>query len=81
MSQSRSKLYWRCRRGMLELDLLLQRFLGHGYGSMDEQGRRVFEEKVLEFSDQDLHDYLFGTKQPDDKEVARVIESIRSAQN
>ncbi len=66
---------------MLELDLLLQGFLRHGYEALDDRGQRVFEEEVLKLADQDLHDYLLGTKQPHDKEVARVIESIRTAQN
>lgn len=81
MSLPPAKLYWRCRRGMLELDLLLQGFLDSGYRAMDESGRRIFEEKVLQLSDQALHDYLFGNKQPNDKEVARVIESVRTAQD
>jgi antitoxin CptB len=36
---SRNRLYWKCRRGLLELDLVLQRFIPDDYD-------RSFEETV-----------------------------------
>lgn len=72
----RGRLYWRCRRGMLELDLLLQGFLDGGYADLDAAGRRAFE-RLLETPDSDLQDLLLGGKPPDDTEVAHVIEAIR----
>jgi len=75
---SDGRLYWRCRRGMLELDLLLQGFLERGYGELDAAGRAAFE-RLLETPDTDLQALLLGGKQPDDTEVAHVIEAIRRA--
>ena len=34
-----SRLRWRCRRGMLELDLLLGRFVNEHYRELDGAGR------------------------------------------
>lgn len=74
--QVRRRLYWRCRRGMLELDLLLQGFLENGYDALDEQGRRGFIE-MLEFSDQMLLEYFLGRMQPVDRVIADVVTAIR----
>lgn len=79
--QVRRRLHWRCRRGMLELDLLLQGFLDKGYDALDEQGRRGFIE-MLEFSDQMLLEYFLGRLQPVDRVIADVVAAIRrSAHN
>jgi antitoxin CptB len=68
---------WKCRRGMLELDLLLGGFLERGYGRLDEAGRRCFE-RTLNYPDAILLEWLLGRSRPVDKDVARLIESIRS---
>lgn len=71
-----AELQWRCRRGMLELDLLLQGFLASGYAALSQQGQRAFE-ALLNYPDQDLLEYLMGRALPTDKEVANVITAIR----
>lgn len=76
-----SRLRWRCRRGMLELDLLLRAFLDNGYEQLDSAGRRLFEQEVLMLPDQELLEYLLGNKRHNDKEVDRVIQSVRAAQD
>ena len=78
MDSTQGPLYWRCRRGMLELDLLLQGFLERGYPDLDEAGRRTFE-RLLESPDPQLHALLLGHEPPADKEVARVVDAIRRA--
>lgn len=66
---------------MLELDLLLQGFLAHGYDGLDVPDKELFAEVVLALPDTELHDFLLGVTVPEDKDVARVIESIRAAQD
>ena len=73
-----AKLRWRCRRGMLELDLLLQGFLEHGYSSLPEQGQAAFQQ-LLTYPDQDLLEYLMARALPTDKDVADVVNCIRNA--
>ena len=54
----RQRLTWACRRGMLELDIILQRYLAEKYdhASMEEQALFI---KLLEEGDQDLFDWFF----------------------
>lgn len=73
-----SRLYWRCRRGMLELDLLLQGFLESGYHSLPARQRDHFE-RLLELPDLQLFGLLLGGDQSDNKDVADVVERIRRA--
>ena len=60
----RARLRWRSRRGLLENDLLLTRFL-------DQHETRLTDEEVdalsglLELSDNDLMDLLLGRKEPE----------------
>jgi antitoxin CptB len=61
---------------MLELDLLLADFLQRGYGALDERRQRDFE-RLLELPDQELLEYLLGSKQARDGDIAHVIACIR----
>ena len=72
-----AQLKWRCRRGMLELDLLLQGFLEQGYDTLTAQGKEAFQE-LLSYPDQDLLEYLMARALPTDKDVADVVNCIRN---
>ena len=71
-----SRLRWQCRRGMLELDELLDGFLHKAYLDLSEIQKQTFEE-ILDLPDQLLFDYLLGQSKPIDKDVADVIQQIR----
>ena len=75
---SKSRLYWQCRRGMLELDTLLIGFMDNKYNELNNHYRQVFE-TVLDNSDPLLLDYLMGNTIPADKDVAYVIKQIQDA--
>jgi len=74
--QAKERLRWRCRRGMLELDLLLQGFLDRGYARLNPGGQQVFE-NLLDYPDDVLLELLMGRSAAADPEVADVIEEIR----
>ncbi len=69
---------WKCRRGMLELDLLLKAFLEQGYRDLDGRGQQRFD-KMLDYPDAVLLEWLMGRIRPTDKDVAQLVEKIRSA--
>jgi len=75
-----SKLRWRCRRGLLENDLLIERFFARdtAVSGADERGLYA----LMELADNDLLDLFLGRKKPDadlDRpEVRQVIEAIRA---
>ena len=73
-----SRLRWRCRRGMAELDIMLDNFLTYGYLQLDQHKKTVFY-KMLEYPDNELHDYLILKTQLRDREIQDVIISIRAA--
>lgn len=73
-----SQLAWRCRRGMLELDLLLQGFLERGYTSLSADDQRAFV-ALLGAEDAVLLEYLLGRMRPADPALARVVVAIRRA--
>src|SRR5579863_8836878 len=53
MQEKINRVRWQCRRGMLELDLLLQSFFDKHYVSLSEVNKALFEQ-LLEHHDQDL---------------------------
>ena len=70
------RLRWQCRRGMLELDLLLEGFLDHRYPELDPAGRQAFA-RMLEFPDQLLLEWLTGKIVPADPELRRLVQVAR----
>jgi len=77
-SLSANRLRWACRRGMLELDILLGSFLDSTYEKLPEKEKLIFQTLLLE-ADQTLLVYFMGQEKPEDLEIARVIEKIRHA--
>ncbi len=75
-NKDQQRLAWQCRRGMLELDLMLQGFVDRCYGDLSERQRQTFEE-LLKTPDQLLLDYLMGRTVPFDKDIADVARRIR----
>ena len=75
-----SRLRWRCRRGMLELDLILNHFLDHGYDGLDADQKSLLDQ-VLDYPDQLLFDLLLGHMNSSDREVARLVSHIRHTIN
>lgn len=72
---SDGRLAWRCRRGMKELDCLLERYLAGRYQNADLSEQQAFA-MLLELPDPTLHAYLFGGAVANDPDLCRVIESI-----
>lgn len=72
------RLRWQCRRGMLELDLLLNRFLDEGYAALDAAGRVDFV-RFLGFPDQILLDWLLEQSVPAEPAMAAMAGRVRAA--
>lgn len=76
MSLQQARLRWSCRRGMLELDLLLQPFLENVFPQLNETEQELFE-RLLSCADQDLYRWLIKREQPDDLDLILLIERVR----
>ncbi|GMQ89612.1 MAG: succinate dehydrogenase assembly factor 2 [Gammaproteobacteria bacterium] len=72
-----ARVRWKCRRGMLELDLLLKAFLELGYQGLDGPGQQRFD-AMLDYPDAVLLEWFMGRIRPTDKDVAQLVEKIRS---
>lgn len=70
-------LQWRCRRGTLELDLLMMQYLKEVYPLTSADQQQAFQ-RLLEFPDDFLLDLLTGNAGAQDKELADVVEQIRN---
>lgn len=73
-----SRLRWQCRRGMLELDLMLESFVEKRYADLPMKTKKAFHQ-LLNCQDQILLDYLMGQDVPTDKDVADVAKQVRDA--
>ena len=76
-----SKLRWRCRRGLLENDLLLARFFDRAQPVTQTEARGLYA--LMDLADNDLLDLFLGRQKPqanlDRPEVRQVIEAVRAA--
>ena len=75
---SKAELRWKCRRGMLELDVLLNRFIDKHYDSLDTL-TEVSLISLLDYPDQVLHDLLVSGATPADNDISQLVERIRLA--
>lgn len=73
-----NRLRWACRRGMLELDILLGGFIDNGYYSLSEKEKFLFQDLLIE-ADQVLYDYFMKDIPLENENMANVIKKIRNA--
>ena len=72
------RLRWQCRRGMLELDLLLNRFLEIAYANLSTQQRIEFV-RLLGYQDQIIYDWLMSQAVPADPALRDLVARIQAA--
>jgi antitoxin CptB len=70
-----NRMRWASRRGMLELDLVLEPFVAARYGALDECDRRRFQ-RLMTCEDQDLYAWFLRREQPADEELAAIVRTI-----
>ncbi len=69
---------WRCRRGLLELDIILQRFMDQHYTQLDEQRLKQFE-KLLALPDNDLWDLITTRQVTADDNLQQVLKLLQKS--
>jgi succinate dehydrogenase flavin-adding protein (antitoxin of CptAB toxin-antitoxin module) len=72
------RLRWHCRRALLELDLMFQRFWGRVGDDVDAQTEAALE-RLLEMVDHDLWELVNGRRDTDDPQLKETIERLRQA--
>ena len=69
------QIYWRSRRGMLELELKLVPFVRDHYKGLDAAERAAYEDMLGE-EDWQLFDWLQGREVPADPLTKQVVDKI-----
>jgi antitoxin CptB len=74
--RSWARLRWRCRRGMLENDIILTRYLDAVAGEIGEQDLKALD-RLLDMNDNELWDILSGRKESDDEKLQSLVGQLR----
>jgi antitoxin CptB len=81
-AQELNKLKWRCRRGLLENDLFIERFFArHGTAITVRQAGAL--SRLMDLEDNDLLDLLLRRREPEGdiktNDVRQVLEMLRTS--
>lgn len=69
------RMRWASRRGMLELDLVLEPFVNTCYAGLDEVDRQRYRQ-LMECEDQDMFGWFLKQQRPEDPEIATIVDKI-----
>jgi antitoxin CptB len=69
---ARNRLQWKCRRGLLELDLVLERYLQKNPDDQSLLG-------LLDLPDNDLWDIIIGRSEGYDRRFEATVARLRAA--
>jgi antitoxin CptB len=69
-----NRLKWKCRRGLLELDLVLQDFVDR---RLEDKDAELLNE-LLEFEDNDLWDIVSGRSDRYDGKFRGIVARLRA---
>ncbi len=75
MATPPGQLSWRCRRGMKELDLVLQRWLEQRYPRATPDERALFA-RFVELPDPEIAGFLFGHAIPADPAIGALVAQL-----
>ncbi|MEE9254996.1 MAG: succinate dehydrogenase assembly factor 2 [Pseudomonadales bacterium] len=75
MNSRQRRLWWRSRRGLLELDLLLVPFVESEFTSLSAAQQKDYE-RLLEQEDPVLLEWFERRSQPDDEALGQLVERI-----
>ena len=70
------RIRWHCRRGLLELDLVLGRFLESRFDHLTADQRGALT-RLLDLSDNDLLDMVMGRAEANDPGCAEIVQFLR----
>lgn len=75
---SQDDIRWQCRRGMLELDILLNDFIDDNFSDLSALQYQALR-RLLTYPDQVLLGLLLGDTVSSDSEIAELVSKIRNS--
>lgn len=76
MNTERSRLKWRCRRGVKELDIIFEKYLSEHYDNADAKEQLAFSQ-LLKLEDPPLLSMLIGSADPKDTQQLILVKKLR----
>lgn len=73
---NKSKIRWACRRGMLELDKILNNFFDKEFDNLSDEKKQYFV-NLLEHNDTELNSWLIGDGLPSTGNLQDLVLGIR----
>ena len=80
MSYKNPRLLWRCRRGIKEMDIILQEFINLSYDQLNDEDKNAFS-KLLDEQDLDILNWIIGKDKPANDRLANIINIIKTSRN
>jgi antitoxin CptB len=71
------RICWACRRGMLELDLVMEPYVQQRFRTLDDEDQQRFI-NLLESEDTELFSWFLGRELPEDPELAKIVLDINA---
>jgi antitoxin CptB len=75
-SRELARLRWQCRRGMLELDEILDAYLQQHYPAADAVEQAAFRQ-LLTCQDPQLQQWLLLGKEPEEAKLQAIVRRLR----
>lgn len=72
-----SRLLWRCRRGIREMDILLESFMEKHYPALSDEEKKMFE-LFLDETDTDILNWIMGRAEPENSAYKPLLEKLQS---
>lgn len=72
-----NQIRWQCRRGMLELDMILLKFFDGCFEKLAESDKQLFIQ-FLQEPDQTLYRWLMGQEVSEEPKMAVLVQTIRN---
>jgi len=74
-AKTKARLKWACRRGMLELDVLLMPFVDEAWYLLSDENKAIFE-RLLICQDPELFAWFMGHEVCKDQELNSMVQHI-----
>ncbi|SHO57134.1 FAD assembly factor SdhE [Vibrio quintilis] len=74
-NEEKARIKWACRRGMLELDVVIMAFYDECFDKLKESEQRDFV-SLLECDDPDLFSWIMGHTRSDNLSHASIVDKI-----
>lgn len=79
MNETHARLRWACRRGMLELDAILQPFFDRYFSNLNPKQQQTFA-RLLECTDPELYNWFIGSEVPEDPDLYELVTLIKNSE-